>query len=56
MHSERFQGSVPHPKHAEAYEKLCPGFLERSLTMAEKAQAANIGNSRLRRRMSGLSK
>jgi len=47
IHSEAFQGPVPHPKHAEAYENICPGFLERSLAIAEKAQTANIENSRL---------
>jgi len=45
--SEVFQGPFPHPKHVAKYEELCPNFLERSLTMAEKAQAANIESRHL---------
>jgi len=42
MREEQFQGPFPHPRHAAEYEKICPGFLARSLAMAEKAQTANI--------------
>ena len=36
--SESYQGPVPHPDHAAAYEKLVPGSAGRFLAMAEKEQ------------------
>lgn len=42
VYGEQFQGPFPHPEHAERYEAICRGFLERCLTLAETAQAANI--------------
>jgi len=46
VRGELFQGPFPHPDHAAKYEALCPGFLERSLAMAERAQEANADDNR----------
>lgn len=43
-----FSGPFPRPDHAEQYEKICPGFMDRSLQLAEKEQA-NLNESNKRR-------
>lgn len=37
-----FAGPLPPPEIAEHYEKLCPGFVDRSLGLVEKRQDAQI--------------
>lgn len=36
--SEYFGGPLPHPRHLEQYERICPGLAERLVKMAETAQ------------------
>ena len=43
-------GPLPPPAIARQYEELCPGFVDRSLRMAEKAQDAAIDDVRDTRR------
>ncbi|MBA4130496.1 MAG: hypothetical protein C0519_03630 [Hyphomicrobium sp.] len=38
MQAEVFRGPLPHPKHLEAYERVCPGISDRLVGMAEFAQ------------------
>ena len=42
-------GPLPPPAIARQYEELCPGFVDRSLRMAEKAQDASIADAQDRR-------
>jgi hypothetical protein len=35
---EFFGGPIPHPRHLQAYEDICPGLAKRIVAMAEKAQ------------------
>jgi uncharacterized membrane protein len=35
---ERFSGPLAHPRHMEAYERICPGLADRITKMAELAQ------------------
>jgi len=44
--AEMYKGPFPHPDHVGGYERYCSGFLNRSLTMAEKANDSNIENNR----------
>lgn len=37
--SETFSSIYPHPEHLHEYEKYCPGFLERIVSLSEKEQA-----------------
>jgi len=37
--AEHFSGPLPRPDHCEKYEELLPGFTDRSLKIAENAQA-----------------
>lgn len=39
---EIFSGPLPHPKHIQAYEDACPGMADRIMSMAEKAQDAQL--------------
>jgi uncharacterized membrane protein len=34
---EIFRGPLPHPRHLQTYEEICPGLANRIVTMAEKA-------------------
>jgi len=40
--TEIFSGPIPSPNSCSEYEKVLPGFTERAVTMAEKAQDAHI--------------
>jgi uncharacterized membrane protein len=35
--AEFFRGPLPHPRHLESYERICPGLAGRIVAMAEKA-------------------
>ena len=39
--SEHFSGPIPHPKHLEHYEEICPGSADRIISMAENQLAHN---------------
>jgi len=39
---EIFSGPLPHPKHLQAYENICPGAADRILSMAEKSQETQL--------------
>lgn len=43
--TEFFSGPVPHPDVAKEYEKILPGFTERTLQMAERSQGHEIERS-----------
>lgn len=38
-YEEKYSGPIPHPKHLEAYENICPGLADRLVTMAEAQQS-----------------
>lgn len=42
-----WQGPFPPPAAMEHYERILPGFFERTLSMAERAQSAEIEQARL---------
>lgn len=42
IESEIFSGPLPHPRHLQAYESICPGLADRLLKMAEMQQSADI--------------
>jgi len=42
--TEIFSGPIPSPNDCESYEKVLPGFTERALSIAEKAQQAEMGD------------
>jgi uncharacterized membrane protein len=35
--AELFKGPLPHPRHLQAYESVCPGLADRIVAMAERA-------------------
>jgi uncharacterized membrane protein len=35
--SEFYRGPLPHPRHLQSYERICPGLADRIVAMAEKA-------------------
>jgi uncharacterized membrane protein len=37
VRQEIFRGPLPHPRHLQAYEDICPGIADRIVVMAEKA-------------------
>lgn len=39
---EEYGGPLPHPRHFEQFEAICPGAADRILQMAEKEQQAQI--------------
>lgn len=39
---ETFQGPLPHPRHLQGYEEICPGAADRIISMAENAQNSQI--------------
>lgn len=39
MSAEIYKGPIPHPRHLQAYEDVCPGAADRLIKMAETAQA-----------------
>jgi uncharacterized membrane protein len=45
IQQEEFHGPVPHPRHLEAYERICPGSADRLIRMAEDSLAHNIAVS-----------
>lgn len=47
VQEEVFRGPIPHPRHLEAYERICPGSADRILGMAEKTLEHNISVSRI---------
>jgi uncharacterized membrane protein len=38
IRTEFFRGPIPHPKHFQEYEQICPGAADRIIRMAETAQ------------------
>jgi uncharacterized membrane protein len=44
--TEIFSGPIPSPSACEGYEKVLPGFTERAMSMAEKAQDSDIANTK----------
>ena len=40
--TESFSGPLPHPKHLQAYEQICPGLADRIAAMTEKELNHNI--------------